>query len=108
MNMREILEREAQQVFLNDDEFAESITLNAQPVKAQVVWLQRESSLGQTPGLALRRVRLHVSEADAPENVTDGVAVDFNGELWTVEGSQQCFGLLVLTLATPAVGMEQW
>lgn len=108
MSMREILEQEAQQIFLNDDEFAEGITLNEKPIKAQVVWLQRESSLGQTPGLALRRVRLHVSETDAPEDVTDGVVVDFNGESWTIEGSQQCFGLLVLTLATPAVGMEQW
>ena len=108
MSMREILEQEAQQVFLNEDEFAESVTLNEKPVKAQVVWLQRESSLGQTPGLAQRRVRLHVSEADAPEDVTEGVVVDFNGESWTVESSQQCFGLLVLTLATSAVGMRGW
>ncbi|KAF5065399.1 hypothetical protein DSECCO2_274490 [anaerobic digester metagenome] len=108
MNFRSILQDEVEQVFLNADEFAEEITLNGLPVTAQVVWISRDASLGQTPGLAQERLRLHVAEQAAPEDTDDGVELELNGNSWTIESSQRCSGILVLTLTRPGITQGQW
>ena len=108
MSFRTILQEEVEQVFLNADEFAEEITLNGAPVTAQVVWLSRDASLGQTPGLPQGRVRLHVSELSAPKDTGDGVVLDFNGEDWTVESSQRTFGMVQLTLVRSGSSAGRW
>ena len=108
MNFRSILQDEVEQVFLNADEFAEEITLNGVPVTAQVVWLSRDASLGQTPGLPQGRVRLHVSELSAPTDTGDGVVLDFNGDDWTVESSQRTFGMVQLTLVRSGSSAGRW
>ena len=108
MNFRSILQDEIEQVFLNADEFAEEVTLNGLPVNAQVVWLQRDSALGQTPGLPQQRLRLHIAEQNAPDDTEDGVVLDYNGEDWTVESSQHASGILVLTLAKSGSIAGRW
>lgn len=108
MSFREILQSEVEQVFLNADEFAEEIMLNGLPVTAQVVWLSREASLGQTPGLPQEKIRLHISESSAPDDTEDGVMLEYNGEGWTVESSQHCSGILVLTLVKSGSAAGRW
>lgn len=108
MSFRSILQDEVEQVFLNADEFAEEITLNGLPVKAQVVWLQRDAALGQTPGLPQERLRLHIAEQNAPDDTEDGVVLNYNGENWTVESSQHASGILVLTLVKSGSVAGRW
>lgn len=108
MNFRSTLQDEVEQVFLNADEFAEEITLNGLPVKAQVVWLSRDTSLGQTPGLPQERLRLHVAEQNAPDDTEDGVVLNYNGEDWAVESSQHASGILVLTLVKSGRAAGRW
>lgn len=108
MSFLSILQDEVEQVFLNANEFAEEITLNGLSVNAQVVWLQRDAALGQTPGLPQGRVRLHVSELTAPTDTEDGVVLDFNGEDWTVESSQRTFGMVQLTLVRSGSSAGRW
>ena len=108
MSFRTILQEEVEQVFLNADEFAEEITLNGSPVTAQVVWLDRDASLGQTPGLPQNRVPLHVAELTAPTDIEDGVVLSFNDEDWTVESSQRTFGMVQLTLVRSGSSAGRW
>ncbi|WP_411330096.1 hypothetical protein [Desulfovibrio desulfuricans] len=108
MSFRNILQDEVEQVFLNADEFAEEVTLNGLPVNAQVVWLQRDAALGQTPGLPQQRLRLHIAEQNAPDDTEDGVVLEYNGEDWTVESSQHASGILVLTLAKSGSIAGRW
>lgn len=108
MSFRSTLQDEVALVFMNADEFAEEITLNGLPVTAQVVWLQRDSALGQTLGLPQQRLRLHIAEQNAPDDTEDGVVLDYNGEDWTVESSQHASGILVLTLVKSGSVAGRW
>lgn len=108
MSFRSTLQDEVALVFMNADELAEEITLNGLPVTAQVVWLAREASLGQTPGLPQQRLRLHIAEQNAPDDTEDGVVLDYNGEDWTVESSQHASGILVLTLVKSGSIAGRW
>lgn len=80
-----ILLEEIARVFLNPEEFAETLTLNGKTLKAVVdrpeaAWPEAD----ERPGVAHEFVVLAVALADFPDELWPGKRVDLNGDRWTV------------------------
>lgn len=80
------LDDDIARVFLNPDEFGETINLNGRTMIAVVEAfdVDFDQAAGFRPGVSLEGVALHVAEADAPDELRAGREVRFNGERWFV------------------------
>lgn len=74
------------EVFLNLDEFGETINLDGKPMPAVVEEFAVDFGLESQarPGVSLEGVALQVRESDAPGEYRSGRDVRFNGERWFV------------------------
>ena len=98
MNFRERLESDVQNIFLNQDFFAEVMELNGVKVKAV-----RDSSAAYPMGvvggsLPERSVTLYLAEASVPSGVELHREVTFQRERWAVEGLEPQGGMVKLEL----------
>ena len=86
MSFKRQLDDDLREVFLNPDEFGETINLNGKTMIAVVEAFDVEfdQAVGFRPGVSLEGEALHVAEADAPEELRAGRVVHFNGERWFV------------------------
>lgn len=82
---KDILEQEVRTVFLNTDEFAESVTLEGKTLNAvvdrpEMTWLEDDGRLGVSHKLVV----LSVAFSDFPDGLWPDKRVEFNGERWFV------------------------
>lgn len=83
---QEQLETDLAEVFLNPDEFGETINLDGKPMRAVVEAFDVEFGLEAQarPGVSLEGLTLRVRESDAPGEYRSGKEIRFNGERWYV------------------------
>ena len=82
---KDILLEEIARVFLNPEEFSETLSLNGRTLRAVVdrpetAWPEADDR----PGVAHEFAVLAVALSDFPDELWPGKRVDLNGERWTV------------------------
>ncbi len=103
MNLKEVMQREASSVFMNEDEFAEEIVIEGIPTSAVCDWSvvpEGEHLYGSpddTWGVNVVHAEINLAENIIPQPEI-GQEIDVNGLFWQVRTASAQDGVLNLKL----------
>lgn len=103
LSFKDCIAADIQQVFLNQEEFAEVHTVDGKPMRVILdddSLLERDAARGgvSTDGLYKTRRLLYLSKADYGGRPAPGKALNLDGRIWYVVQAEDAAGLLSIEL----------